>query len=172
MTTTTKRPRETVAIPPWHLGEPRPFPMEPVIELCVIRDRLSGRQTAQSARAGVRHWSEDTIPRTAEILDVSPRRVRNWLNRGLTDAQADAISISLGVHPSAIWPNWFSDTWSAEPSEDMLERLFQLRQRGVTQREIARTLMAEGLRSLGGSRTWNEQMVASTVHAMKERSAS
>jgi len=43
-----------------------------------------------------------------ELLDVSNRTVTRW-RAGTTIrlSHADTIACRLGVHPSAIWPDWF-----------------------------------------------------------------
>lgn len=44
----------------------------------------------------------------AELLGVSRRMVCRWRSGGVPDSRADWVACRLGVHPSAIWPDWFA----------------------------------------------------------------
>jgi hypothetical protein len=50
----------------------------------------------------------------AATLGLSVKAVRKWQTRGLCTLQADEVAIRLGVHPSAIWNDWF-DSITDEP---------------------------------------------------------
>lgn len=41
-----------------------------------------------------------------DICGVSTRSVNRWVRDGLTDRRADEVAARLGVHPTAIWPDW------------------------------------------------------------------
>ena len=43
----------------------------------------------------------------ADLCGVSARSVGRWKVTGLSDVRADHVAIRLGVHPAAIWRNWF-----------------------------------------------------------------
>lgn len=64
--------------------EPR-YPMRPLVE------HLGGfRNTVQKF-----HWSGNTY--------------RRHVNYGLTAVEADRLAVLAGVHPSALWPQWWDD---------------------------------------------------------------
>lgn len=44
----------------------------------------------------------------ATTLGLSVKAVRQWSTRGLCTLQADDVAIRLGLHPSAIWNDWFA----------------------------------------------------------------
>jgi hypothetical protein len=172
--------QRTLAIPARCPREPRPFPVDPVIELCV-EGRLTGVQVTRNGRE-IR--PEGTLARTAEVLDVNRQRVHRWTRTGLTANQADAIAIMFGLHPCLIWPNWFecapgteaelleaeriAALWGGErgrtgpvpPAWAATEqRLIELRRQRVSARGMAETMMAEGRLTRGGSPQWNCQKV-------------
>lgn len=64
------------------------------------------RYTLESvmAAAGVTSGS-----RLAELVEVSPERVRQWKRRGLSFSQADVLCCRLGLHISVIEPDYFDD---------------------------------------------------------------
>lgn len=54
----------------------------------------------------------------ATVLAVPEYRIRRiWEPKGLTTQEADKAAVTLGLHPSAIWPEWFAlpTTDEAEP---------------------------------------------------------
>jgi hypothetical protein len=46
----------------------------------------------------------------ARITGINRHTVYNYRRHGLTIWQADDIACNLGVHPSAIWPDWYEVT--------------------------------------------------------------
>lgn len=52
-----------------------------------------------------------TTDEHAEMCGVSDRTVIRW-RRGsrLQETTADAVAVSLGLHPSLIWTDWWSQT--------------------------------------------------------------
>lgn len=43
----------------------------------------------------------------AEVMGVSKRAVVRYVAEGIPVWRADQLAVALGVHPSAIWPDWF-----------------------------------------------------------------
>ncbi len=84
-------------------GEPRPFPIEPVIEIC-SRERVNGVRYLRHGRLA----EEGRVLATALTLGLNRNRIYRWLKCGLSADQADAIAVYLGRHPCAIWPQWFA----------------------------------------------------------------
>ena len=87
--------------------EPRPFSLEPVVELARRELRFL------NGKAG-RRWGQGPIAATAIRLGINRQMVHRWLHEGLGVYQADEIAIMLGLHPSCIWPEWFSMTELAD----------------------------------------------------------
>jgi len=48
----------------------------------------------------------------AHIIGRTPKCLEMWRTKEamLSENQADMIAIRLGLHPSAIWPDWFDTT--------------------------------------------------------------
>jgi hypothetical protein len=44
----------------------------------------------------------------AATLGLPVTTVRKWSTQGLSTLQADEVAIRLGLHPSAIWGDWFA----------------------------------------------------------------
>lgn len=44
----------------------------------------------------------------AVALGLDTSTVRQWERRGLGTIRADQVAIKLGVHPSAVWTDWFA----------------------------------------------------------------
>lgn len=76
-------------------------------------------------RSTVWRWDSGPVGVNALALRVNKRMVYRWLAQGLTANQADAVSIMLGRHPSAIWPDWFAFV----PSDDYVRRAEAVRER-------------------------------------------
>jgi lambda repressor-like predicted transcriptional regulator len=72
----------------------RTYPAEPLARYCTDR-RLSLRNLAA-------------------IGGVSTMTTRRWVTRGLKEHEADRVAISLGLHPSELWPQWWDHTHMAE----------------------------------------------------------
>lgn len=63
-------------------------------------------------RDGVR-WAEPAprphLTSMAELLDLSPATISRYMGGGkLRREAADRAAVRLGLHPSNIWPEWFS----------------------------------------------------------------
>lgn len=43
----------------------------------------------------------------ADIVGVAKRSVHRWSVEGVPVHRADKVAVALGVHPSAIWSEWF-----------------------------------------------------------------
>lgn len=43
----------------------------------------------------------------ADLVGVAPRSVHRWSIEGVPLNRADEVAVALGVHPSAIWPQWY-----------------------------------------------------------------
>jgi hypothetical protein len=72
------------------------FPLDPLYDL--VPPAIYGRNNDALATA----------------LDLPVKTVRQWQYRGLSTVKADRIAIQLGLHPSAIWKDWF-DSLTDEP---------------------------------------------------------
>lgn len=48
-------------------------------------------------------------PSTQRALGISGASVRKYRQRELSYVQADRLAGRLGLHPSAIWSDWFED---------------------------------------------------------------
>lgn len=67
----------------------------------LVRFRLSQPET---------HWGQDRfVAALADEAGVTTRTVHLWLAEGMSHRQADRLAVTLGVHPSALWPDWFAD---------------------------------------------------------------
>ncbi len=58
-----------------------------------VRDTLEHQRCSAATlerRTGVHRW-----------------QIERWRQTGLTEAQADHLACRLGIHPSAIWPEWW-----------------------------------------------------------------
>ena len=67
---------------------PRPFPLAPLVE------RVGG----------------GTMTEVVERLQCDRRQFYRYLHEGaLTERQADHLAVRIGLHPSAIWPEWFAE---------------------------------------------------------------
>lgn len=64
------------------------FPLAPLVEMVL------------------RRWPAQTDDRIAQLLGVSPSRLCEWRNDGLTWSAADRAAVAIGYHPLSIWPNW------------------------------------------------------------------
>jgi transcriptional regulator with XRE-family HTH domain len=52
----------------------------------------------------------DSNARLAEVLGAHPTQVSRWRNGGTVPwLTADRMATNLGVHPSAIWPEWTAE---------------------------------------------------------------
>jgi hypothetical protein len=163
-------------IPPALPGEPRPFPFEPVIELC-SEGRLTGKQRMGRIDAGEPLRAEGEIARTVEVLALTDSNyVYRWLKSGLTAAQADVIGITFGLHPCLIWPDWFAHA----PSEDEPlpfdqpvaqrpadRRILELRTEGLNRRDIAKRLTEERYLTPLMGRIWTLSSVGNRIAAMR-----
>ena len=98
-------------------GEPRPFSLNPVF------DRLKPEGFDSEPYVGHRR-SQRQVAVLALRFGVDRQSVYPWDLQGLSANAADAIAIRLGVHPSAIWPDWFSH---APDDEDM--KVFDVREK-------------------------------------------
>lgn len=54
----------------------------------------------------------NNINDAAQIIGRTPRCLEMWAVKEamLSENQADLIATRLGLHPSAIWPDWFDTT--------------------------------------------------------------
>ena len=50
-----------------------------------------------------------TTRQMAETLDVSRRNLIRWKFKGLPEIAADRAAVSLGMHPSELWPEWWAN---------------------------------------------------------------
>jgi hypothetical protein len=81
--------------------EPRPFSLEPVWELL----ELEGFDL-EPYRGNRR--SQGQVTAAALRLGVGRQVLTRWDRSGIGVYVADSLAIRLGVHPAALWPNWFS----------------------------------------------------------------
>ncbi len=44
----------------------------------------------------------------ATVCHVAKRTIIRWQTAGLTITAADNAAVAIGVHPSLIWPDWWS----------------------------------------------------------------
>lgn len=50
----------------------------------------------------------------ARHFNVGPQTIDRWMRHGVPWYMADRIAIKiLGIHPAAIWPEWFDDEAAA-----------------------------------------------------------
>lgn len=49
----------------------------------------------------------DLTAQLAERLHLTDRTIRRYNTHGLTALQADRAAITIGTHPTLIWPNWW-----------------------------------------------------------------
>lgn len=63
-------------------------------------------------------WPSTSIMEVSRILGIHPRQLHRWLHYGLTERQADTLAIAAGLHPSLVWPDW----WTHAPGDDLLVR--------------------------------------------------
>ena len=61
----------------------------------------------------------------AALLGTSNTELSRWRRDGMSVVTADRVAVSLGFHPSQLWPSWFDDTdndprcrWCGEPRLD------------------------------------------------------
>ena len=118
---------------PLHVsGEPRPFPLEPVVAWLLPAG--AGWATPGDYTVGV-------VSAVAKRLGVD----RNWVYRnlhgGLGVYVADAVAVRLRVHPVAIWEDWFEH---APDDEELDANEARDRQRAIW-REKRRRLKAARL---------------------------
>jgi hypothetical protein len=169
--------QRTLSIPPRRPGEPRPFSIEPIIELCV-EGRLTG---IQATRNGVALRPEGTIARTAEVLDVDRQFVYRLAKKGITANQADTLAIMFGLHPCLIWSDWFAhvpdepeilaadELWNRRPAPKVEHRppasldglVERLRKRCWDWKEIAEALRERGLTNWRNGRPWSAEQLES-----------
>lgn len=45
-----------------------------------------------------------------ELIGISHRSVARFVAEGIPEYRADQLAIALGVHPCAIWPDWYQRT--------------------------------------------------------------
>lgn len=50
-----------------------------------------------------------TAREVGSILGYDITVVRSWNIRGLGERTADHVAVTIGEHPSAIWPEWFEE---------------------------------------------------------------
>jgi len=67
-----------------------------------------GRQLADRLPVAPLLDGHATVNDAARHLQVHPRQVHRWQHNGLTVNEADRVAVRLGVHPSAIWPDWWT----------------------------------------------------------------
>jgi len=158
-------------IPPGREG-PGVFPFEPVFNLLSPGEHL--RKCNGAHLDGV-------ISGIARRLDVDRQYVYRWLRRGLTDHQADVIAVMVGLHPCLIWADWFEHAPSEEeieaaaaaailsPRKPYESRMAELYTAGMTHRQIADMLMAEGYRTYFRGRVWTVAMVCNQIGRMRRR---
>lgn len=86
-------------------AEFRPFPAAPL--LAVIRARRIAQEPSDYAATGIA--AQPVGWRTVSAWYAIPRRrAECWIRHGLTSWDADMAAVRLGLHPSAIWPEWWS----------------------------------------------------------------
>ncbi len=94
-------------------GEASPWPVE------AVHRYLVWDQDTRRAQFGSTRTELPAGPRAALVrhllegcnfthLSTVSTRVGRWYQRGLTDAEADNLAVSLGHHPVDIWPEWFT----------------------------------------------------------------
>lgn len=74
------------------------YPLEPLLELLgPVETRAGGLVMDGRARA------------LAELLGITARSVHRWSRAGMRETWADRAACRLGVHPSLIWPDYWSN---------------------------------------------------------------
>ncbi len=60
-----------------------------------------------------RRYGMDVSPAfVAEVFDVSTRTLIRWKQNGLMFQSADRAAVAVGLHPSLVWPEWWSVPWA------------------------------------------------------------
>jgi hypothetical protein len=90
---------------PYHLTIQERFPYAPLDRLVVQR---SGADAPMSV--------------VAELFGVSTRTLLRWKKNGLLFPAADRAAVRLGLHPSLVWPEWWSVPWADPESVTMVAR--------------------------------------------------
>jgi hypothetical protein len=68
-----------------------------------------------------RNYTSNGRVTLAQTLGVDTAVILRYRQNGLDSSQADAVAITLGLHPAALWPSWFDDAdlercvWCATP---------------------------------------------------------
>ena len=83
------------------------YPIGPLIEFAVKKWKAADEVSDQLA---------GDVAKASDVLDISASRIYQMLDRGsITSVVADELAVTkLGVHPSAIWDNWFDEPSSGE----------------------------------------------------------
>jgi lambda repressor-like predicted transcriptional regulator len=70
-------------------------------------ERFGGR-VVNSPRPGAEWTLQSPLDMVAVTVGVARSTIYKWRRSGLTLFQADRVAIALGVHPSTLWPDWFT----------------------------------------------------------------
>lgn len=91
-------------------GEPRPWPLAPLIAYTARSRRVMVHRTSGCVchQHHTTHVDSGCLNerRFAEIVGTTMRTVQRWHKSGLTDTQADHCAVRVGTHPAMVWPGW------------------------------------------------------------------
>jgi hypothetical protein len=96
------------------------MPTEPILDFDIVEryvlrvhpDPDGTRQNQAAIHGGI-----VAAPWLSTLLNADRRRVLRWRASGIPYWDADKVATALGVHPSKLWPDW----WTIEP--DTVEQL-------------------------------------------------
>lgn len=77
---------------------PLHWPLEPIAAHLEANLHRMGGHKPGDAPDGLRY--------IADVLGISERRARRWLDGGIPDEYADASACAAGAHPADLWPEW------------------------------------------------------------------
>jgi hypothetical protein len=77
---------------------------DPVDEYAEMR---FGNRVVSSDRDSATWTLQSPLDTLALTVGVCRSNVYKWKRKGLSITQADRLSIALGLHPSALWPEWY-----------------------------------------------------------------
>jgi hypothetical protein len=160
-------------IPPGDLSRKGIFPFRPVFDL------FWPNELPRKSNGVLPDYAISSI---ALRLGVDRQYIHRWFHRGLDDMQADTIATMLGLHPCALWPDWFvhapdeDQVRQAERLQNMARtprerRLVALRGAGMSHQAIARIMTSEGQLTPSYGRIWSAATVASSFGTMRRAAA-
>lgn len=82
------------------------YPLEPLANKLAIPLHVEGEDSRATQLRG--------LTAVAARCQVSHKAAEHALARGLSDKQADQWAINAGMHPCAIWPDWWNHVTTDE----------------------------------------------------------